>query len=48
MFIVTVLVREWGFAESVAGTFWMWIGFLSLFSGPVFGTLSDRLGRKTG
>lgn len=48
MFIVTVLVREWGFPENVAGTFWMWIGFLSLFSGPVFGTLSDRFGRKAG
>ena len=48
MFIVTVLVKERGFPENVAGTFWMWIGFLSLFSGPVFGTLSDRLGRKAG
>ncbi|MBE0603739.1 MAG: YbfB/YjiJ family MFS transporter [Deltaproteobacteria bacterium] len=48
MFIVTVLVKEWGFPENVAGNFWMWIGFLSLFSGPVFGTLSDRLGRKAG
>ncbi len=48
MFIVTVLVKEWGFPENVAGTFWMWIGFLSLFSGPVFGTLSDRIGRKAG
>jgi MFS family permease len=47
-FIVTVLVKERGFAEGVAGVFWMWIGFLSLFSGPVFGTLSDRLGRKAG
>ncbi len=47
-FIVTSLVRERGFSESVAGTFWTWVGFLSLFSGPVFGTLSDRLGRKTG
>ncbi|MEW6720834.1 MAG: MFS transporter [Thermodesulfobacteriota bacterium] len=47
-FIVTTLVRERGFPEDVAGTFWMWIGFLSLFSGPVFGTLSDRLGRKAG
>ncbi len=47
-FIVTVLVKERGFPEDVAGVFWMWIGFLSLFSGPVFGTLSDRLGRKTG
>jgi MFS family permease len=26
----------------------MWVGFLSLFSGPVFGTLSDRIGRKAG
>ena len=47
-FIVTVLVKERGFPEDVAGVFWMWIGFLSLFSGPVFGTLSDRLGRKAG
>jgi len=47
-FIVTTLVKERGFSESVAGTFWAWVGFLSLFSGPVFGTLSDRLGRKAG
>lgn len=47
-FIVTALVKEWGFPEGAAGNFWMWIGFLSLFSGPVFGTLSDRLGRKSG
>lgn len=47
-FIVTALVRERGFSESVAGNFWSWVGFLSLFSGPVFGTLSDRLGRKAG
>ena len=47
-FIVTTLVRERGFSESVAGNFWAWVGFLSLFSGPVFGTLSDRLGRRAG
>lgn len=47
-FIVTTLVKERGFSESVAGNFWAWVGFLSLFSGPVFGTLSDKLGRKTG
>ena len=29
-------------------TFWAILGFLSLFSGPVFGSLSDRLGRKKG
>lgn len=47
-FIVTTLVRERGFTEAVAGNFWAWVGVLSLFSGPVFGTLSDRLGRKAG
>jgi sugar phosphate permease len=47
-FIVTTLVQERGFSESVAGNFWSWVGLLSLLSGPVFGTLSDRLGRKTG
>jgi sugar phosphate permease len=47
-FIVTTLVQERGFSERAAGNFWMWVGFLSLFSGPVFGTLSDRLSRKAG
>jgi len=47
-FIVTTLVKERGFSESVAGSFWAWVGFLSLFSGPVFGTLSDHIGRKAG
>jgi len=47
-FIVTSLVKEHGFSESIAGGFWQAIGFLSLFSGPVFGTLSDRIGRRAG
>lgn len=45
-FLVTMLVSERGFSEGIAGTFWSWIGFLSLFSGPVFGSLSDRIGRR--
>jgi MFS family permease len=32
----------------VAGTFWSVVGLLSLFSGPLFGSLSDRWGRKAG
>jgi MFS family permease len=47
-FIVTTLVKERGFSETIAGNFWAWVGLLSLISGPVFGTLSDRLGRKVG
>ena len=47
-FIVTTLVKERGFSEAVAGNFWAWVGLLSLFSGPVFGTLSDHIGRKAG
>ena len=47
-FFVTSLVKERGFSEGIAGSFWSVIGFLSLFSGPVFGTLSDRLGRRAG
>jgi len=45
-FIVTDLVTERGMAESDAGTFWLLFGALSLLSGPVFGTLSDFIGRR--
>lgn len=47
-FVVTMLVREKGFSEAVAGQFWSWVGLLSLLSGPVFGSLSDRIGRRRG
>lgn len=47
-FIVTTLVRDFGFSEAEAGQFWIWVGGLSLLSGPLFGMLSDRLGRKIG
>jgi len=47
-FIVTTMVREYGFSEAKAGLYWSWAGFFSLFSGVVFGMLSDRIGRKRG
>ncbi len=47
-FIVTSLVEDQGFTEAGAGALWAVLGFLSLFSGPVFGTLSDRMGRRAG
>jgi MFS family permease len=47
-FVVTSMVREWGLPEAEAGGLWAAVGLLSLLSGPVFGTLSDRLGRRAG
>jgi len=47
-FIVTSLIEDYGFSEKTAGYFWSWAGVISLFSGVVFGTLSDRIGRKKG
>lgn len=46
-FIVTALMQDHGASETAAGTFWAWVGGLSLLSGPVFGGLSDRIGRRT-
>lgn len=47
-FLVTTLVDERGFPESTAGYFWSVFGLLSLVSGPIFGALSDRIGRRRG
>ncbi|MDH3997197.1 MAG: YbfB/YjiJ family MFS transporter [Desulfuromonadales bacterium] len=47
-FIVTTMVEEYAFSEASAGNFWSWVGFFSLFSGTMFGTLSDKIGRKGG
>jgi MFS family permease len=47
-FIVTSMVQEYGLSEASAGRFWAWVGFLSMFSGVLFGALSDRVGRKWG
>lgn len=45
-FIVTAMVRDKGIDEAAAGGLWSWVGVISLLSGPVFGTFSDRFGRK--
>lgn len=47
-FIVTTLVNDYGYPERVAGNFWAVVGALSIFSGPLFGWLSDRLSRRAG
>jgi len=45
-FFVTALVQDKGLSEATAGAMWSWVGIISLFSGPVFGTLSDYIGRR--
>ena len=45
-FVVTSMVQDRGYPESVAGIFWSWVGLLSLISGPIPGALSDKFGRK--
>jgi sugar phosphate permease len=47
-FIVTTMVKEYGFSVQKAGHYWSWAGFFSLFSGVGFGALSDFFGRKRG
>lgn len=47
-FFVTTMIKERGLSEAVTGNFWSLVGIFSLFSGPVFGSLSDRIGRKWG
>ena len=45
-FFVTSLVQDRGLTHQTAGNLWSWVGVLSLVSGPLFGSLSDRYGRK--
>ncbi|XXJ18281.1 MFS transporter [Desulfovibrio caledoniensis] len=47
-FIVTALVDVHHYGEDAAGRFWAVVGGLSVLSGPLFGGLSDRLGRRFG
>lgn len=44
-FVVTTLIGDYGLSEVVAGRFWFWFGMLGIVSGPLFGSLSDAMGR---
>lgn len=47
-FIVTTMVNDRGLSAASAGLLWSVIGTLSVFSGGLFGQLSDRFGRRAG
>ncbi|MCK8067693.1 MFS transporter [Cobetia sp. 1CM21F] len=47
-FIVTSMVDSYGMSEAKAGSLWSLFGFLSIFSGVLFGGMSDRIGRRAG
>lgn len=47
-FLVADMVYERGIGEGIAGNFWAMVGTLSIFSGSIFGSLSDKFGRKLG
>lgn len=45
-FFVRYLAKEGGFTQAVAGSLWMKIGIVSLASGFIWGSVSDRFGRR--
>jgi predicted MFS family arabinose efflux permease len=44
-FVVTTLINDYGYSEIIAGKFWFWFGLIGICSGPLFGFLSDTIGR---
>ncbi len=47
-FFATYLAKEGGWSPAAAGNLWAMIGFFSIFSGFIWGTISDNIGRKYG
>lgn len=44
-FFVAAVSEQWQANTKLSGTFWALLGVSSLFSGPFFGVVSDKLGR---
>lgn len=47
-FFATYLTQEGGWTPAATGGLWATIGALSIFSGFIWGTISDQIGRKYG
>ncbi len=44
-FFVLASIDKWHISSNVSAPFWILLGFLSMFSGTLFGILSDKIGR---
>ncbi|HLF01999.1 MAG TPA: MFS transporter, partial [Anaerolineales bacterium] len=45
-FFAKSLMADGGYTKDAAGTLFMWVGWFSLFSGLIWGSVSDVIGRK--
>lgn len=43
-FFVLAAQVQWQASTNVSGSFWILLGFASIFAGPLFGTIADRIG----
>ena len=44
-FFVAAVEESWGLKSNISGIFWTILGVSSILSGPIFGAISDHLGR---
>jgi len=44
-FFVLASIDKWHISSNLSAPFWILLGFLSMFSGPIFGAISDKIGR---
>lgn len=43
-FFVLAAQTKWGVSTEISGSFWALLGFASLFAGPLFGSIADKIG----
>lgn len=43
-FFVLAAQVKWGVSSEISGSFWALFGFASLFAGPIFGSIADKIG----
>ncbi|AXH13555.1 YbfB/YjiJ family MFS transporter [Halarcobacter bivalviorum] len=43
-FFVSAVIEKYDFSTQISGNFWTLLGFMSIFSGILFGTIADKIG----